>query len=142
MKSDPAAPADQLILLRQQLILAQVRIMELEDERDSLAPRFAELQQLVQAAQSLADRKIEKTAHLGKVLAELQAHCDHLQQASQELAATRTALADATTHAAQRDEAARRLEATLRLLEAELQTVKSSRSWRWTAWLRSFSGKP
>ena len=40
MKSDP--PADPILLLRQQLILAQVRLMELEDIRDELTPQLAE----------------------------------------------------------------------------------------------------
>src|SRR5207244_4113651 len=54
MKSDPPAPTDLLALLRQQLLLAQVRLMELEDERDELAPRLAEADALLAAAQSLA----------------------------------------------------------------------------------------
>ena len=36
MTPDPAEPADLVQKLRQQMILAQVRIMELEDERDEL----------------------------------------------------------------------------------------------------------
>ena len=74
MKPAPPEPSDLVNRLRQQLILAQVRIMELEDERDALAPRWAELEQLLAAAQTLADGKIDESAHLGKVLAELRAH--------------------------------------------------------------------
>jgi hypothetical protein len=62
MKNDPAEPADLVQKLRQQMILAQVRIMELEDERDELAPRAAELEKLLGAAQELADRKIDEAA--------------------------------------------------------------------------------
>ena len=79
MKSDPQAPADLLALLRQQLLLAQVRIMELEDERDELAPRLAETSALLAAAQSLAEAKVGEATHLEKVRADLQAQFDHLR---------------------------------------------------------------
>ncbi|MDI1318910.1 MAG: hypothetical protein PSW75_01785, partial [bacterium] len=79
MKPDSQEPADLLNLLRQQLILAQVRIMELEDERDGLTPRLAELTQLLAAAQTLADRKLDEAAHLEKVLTDTRAHSEHLQ---------------------------------------------------------------
>ena len=82
MKSDP--PADPTQLLRQQLILAQVRLMELEDTRDELAPRLAEAEQLFAAAQLLADRKADETAHLGRVLADLQAQANHLRHVQHE----------------------------------------------------------
>ena len=138
MKPVPSEPSDLVNRLRQQLILAQVRIMELEDARDSLTPRLAELERLLQAAQTLADQKIDEAAHLGKVLVDLQAHCDHLrhsqQLASQELASTRAALTEAAARGAQRDE-------TILRLEAELLALKSSPSWRWTAWLRARGGK-
>ena len=85
-----------------------------------------------------ADQKIDEAAHLGKVLVDLQAHCDHLRQsqqlASQELASTRAALTEAAARGAQRDE-------TILRLEAELLALKSSPSWRWTAWLRARGGK-
>ena len=138
MKSAPSVPPDLVIRLRQQLILAQVRIMELEDERDCLAPRLAELAQLLAAAQTLADRKVDETAHLVEVLADLQAQAGQLhqlqQQAGQDLAATRAALAGCETQLAGRQEAVSRL-------EAELLALKSSPSWRWTAWLRALGGK-
>src|SRR5258708_14696242 len=79
MKPDPAAPADRLNLLRQQVIMAQVRIMELEDERDELRPKLAGTEKLLVAAQTLADAKLEESAHLTKVLADLQAQYDHLR---------------------------------------------------------------
>ena len=79
MKPDPAAPADQLNLLRQQLILAQVRIMELEDTRDELSPKLVETEKLLAAAQTMADQKIGEAAHLAKVLADLQAQYDHMR---------------------------------------------------------------
>ena len=151
MKPVPPESSDPVALLRQQLILAQVRIMELEDVRDGLTPRLAGLEQLLQATQTLADQKIDEAVHLGKVLADLQAHCDNLlrtqQQTGDELAATRAALADSAARITQRDETIVRLGVTLRQLEAELSVIRSSRSWRWTAWLRALGknsggGKP
>jgi len=142
MKSAPSEPPDLVNRLRQQLILAQVRIMELEDARDSLAPRLVELDQLLQAAQTLSDHKTDESAHLEKILAEARTQGEQLrqlqQQTSEDLATTRAALAEVT----QRDEAVLQLEASLRRLDSELQTVKSSRSWRWTAWLRKPGRQP
>ncbi|MDP2137573.1 MAG: hypothetical protein Q8J74_06930 [Candidatus Didemnitutus sp.] len=145
MKPVPTEPSDLVPRLRQQLILAQVRIMELEDERDALKPRLAELEQLVPAAQSLADRKLDEASHLEKVLAGRTAQWENLEQAhrlaGQELESTRAALADATSRADQAQASAQRLESALRVIDAELSSIKSSRSWRWTAWLRSGGGK-
>jgi chromosome segregation ATPase len=79
MKPETPAPADLPNLLRQQLILAQVRIMELEDTRDELAPRLAETAALLAEAQSLAELKSGESAHLERVRADLQAQYDHLR---------------------------------------------------------------
>src|SRR4051812_35315467 len=79
MKPDPAVPADQLNLLRQQLILAQVRIMELEDTRDEVQPRMAGLDKLLAAAQDLVDQKVEEAGHLEKVRADLQGQFEHMR---------------------------------------------------------------
>ena len=185
MKPDPAAPADQLNVLRQQLILAQVRIMELEDARDELAPRLASLEKLLTAAQSLGDRKTDEAAHLDRVRADLQAQFEHMRHmqhvtnealnASRVEAATIAAreknllaevenlhlltrqLAESGRQQLQRiastetDLAAARAESAGRLeriseLDAGQRALIASRSWRWTAWLRSlerkFGGKP
>jgi len=87
MKPAPAeSTAELLHRVRQQLILSQVRIMELEDERDELAPRLAATATLLTAAQTLADQKIEEAGHLEtvrvkieKFRAELQQNHDHLR---------------------------------------------------------------
>ena len=63
--------------LRQQLILAQVRVMELEDQRDQLAPRLADTERLLVAAQALADSSVRDAAHLEQVRADLQAQFEH-----------------------------------------------------------------
>lgn len=176
MKPENQAPADLPNLLRQQLILAQVRIMELEDRADELAPRLRETETLLASAQALAARQTEEAEHLEKVRGELQAHYDHLRhvqhvtnealnaaraeaaghleranqllsetaalhQLTSELAAADRAksqqLAQLNTElAALREESGNRL-ARLQELDAERKAMKASRSWRWTAWLRS-----
>lgn len=87
MKPAPAeSTAELLHRVRQQLILSQVRIMELEDERDELVPRLAATATLLTAAQTLADQKIDEASHLETVRvkienfrAELQQNHDHLR---------------------------------------------------------------
>ena len=105
MKPAPAeSTAELLHRVRQQLILSQVRIMELEDERDELAPRLAATATLLTAAQTLADQKIDEASHLEtvrvkieKFRAELQENHDylrHMQHVTNEaLNATRGQLA-------------------------------------------------
>lgn len=100
-------PAELIQRLRQQLILAQVRLMELEDERDETTPRLTAAEQLLGAAQALADRQAEAAAHLEKVRADLQAqyeHMRHMQHVTNEaLTATRAELAaEQAAHAAAR----------------------------------------
>ena len=92
MTPAPPDPAEILLRVRQQLILSQVRIMELEDARDEIRALLSDSQQLLRSTQDLADQKLDESA-LRK---------QRLDQ-----------------------------------LDAELRAMKSSRSWRWTAWLRS-----
>ena len=142
MKPAQPDPAEILQRVRQQLILAQVRIMELEDARDEIASRLSDNSQLLQSAQSLADRTLDEAAHAERVRADLQAQCEQLQQAH---AANQVAL---ETSRAQWRDTQQKLEAQLRVAvarseqaDAELRAVKSSRSWRWTAWLRGADSK-
>ena len=97
MKSVPPEPAEILHRVRQQLILAQVRIMELEDARDGLAGKLAETDRLLAAAQTIADQKIDEAGHLARVRDDLQAqfeHLRHMQHVTNEaLVATRAQLA-------------------------------------------------
>lgn len=176
MKPDPAAPADQLNLLRQQLILAQVRIMELEDTRDELTPRLIETEKLLTAAQEIADHKLDEAAHLEKVRGELQTqyeHMRHMQHVTNEALASSRAEAAMLAFQAKnlldeteklhvltqqlaqtgREQLGRlsglaaelgtaQAESTAKSerigqVEAERIAMKMSRSWRWTAWLRS-----
>jgi len=173
---NPSEPADLLALLRQQVIQAQVRIMELEDERDELVPRLAETSRLLAEAQVLAEGKVDEAAHLEKVRADLQAQFDHLRHVqhvtNEALTAARTEAAglgreiEALRHQAQRHredldglmatnhtmgeqltqteqllaesvKLARERTARIEELDGEQRALKSSRSWRWTAWLRA-----
>ena len=145
MKPDPTEPPDLVNRLRQQLILAQVRIMELEDARDSQTPRLIELEQLLHAAQDLADRKLDEAAHLEKILADIQTHLERLHQqqvqANRDFEATCAALAQSEAQLAADNATVRQLVADLLKLNVELAAIKASRSWRWTAWLRALGGK-
>lgn len=144
-------PADLINRLRQQLILAQVRIMELEDARDTLAPKLSELEALLRTAQQLADQKLDEADHAARVLAEAQAHATALDQqlahAARDLAGQSAALAGhtATITRLETDLSSTRAEldaerARLADTAARLARVTASRSWRWTAWLRALGG--
>jgi chromosome segregation ATPase len=87
MKPDPSETAAHLLRLRQQLLLAEVRIMELEDDRDELAAKLSDAEKLRAAAQALADLKVDEAGHLERVRADLQAqfeHQRHLQHVTNE----------------------------------------------------------
>ena len=133
MKPAPPDPAEILLRVRQQLILAQVRIMELEDARDAAAAQLGATTPLLQAAQLLADQKLDETAQGEKVRAELQGKFDQLQQLQratlEAVEAERARLRETVARAAA-------LQQRETQLEAELLQLKNTRSWRWTAWLR------
>lgn len=99
MKPAPSETAEILHRVRQQLILAQVRIMESEDARDELLGRITDLEKLMADAQLLTDRKIEEASHLEKVRQGLQGefeHMRHMQHVTNEaLNLTRNQLASA-----------------------------------------------
>jgi chromosome segregation ATPase len=176
MKSDPQTPVDLANLLRQQLILAQVRIMELEDRQEEIERHLAETEELLRSAQNLADQKIDEAGHLEKVRVDLQAqfeHLRHIQHVTNEaLEATRVQLrTNESSLAGERNRSASlqqqlasetetgrnlasRMEESIRklddltslaaalqhrleIVDAETHAMKSSRSWRSTAWLRS-----
>ena len=133
MPPAPPEPSELVPRLRQQLILAQVRIMELEDERDQLAPRLAAVEALLRAAQQLADAKAAEAGHLAKVVTDTQAHAAKVQQLLEQAANDlNNTLARLTETEAARLEA----EETAASLRAEIAALKATRSWRWTAWLR------
>ena len=139
MNPAPPDPAEVLPRVRQQLILAQVRIMELEDARDETAARLDETNRLLHGAQSLADQKLAETAHAERLRAESETQLAQLQRLQQAITQS------LEVAQAQLAEIQRKLEAQrLAQLDADLRALKTTRSWRWTAWLRAveriFSG--
>ena len=148
MKPDPSDPTELHQRLRQQLILAQVRIMELEDARDELAPKLVEAEKMQRAAQLLADQKVslarnadaivadytarlaDAEQHAARLQQELGKATNLLQQQRSEFTALEKRIAEATA-------AGSAANARVNDLEAEMRSLKSTRSWRWTAWLRS-----
>ena len=97
MNPAPAETAEILHRVRQQLILAQVRIMELEDSRDEKAAKLEDVEKLLASSQALTDRKLDEAGHLERVRSDLQAqyeHMRHMQHVTNEaLTATRGQLA-------------------------------------------------
>jgi chromosome segregation ATPase len=125
----PDDPAELLHRLREQLILAQVRIMELEDTRDELTPRLAETMALLKGAQSLTDEKVDALAHLEKVHADLQAqfqHMRHMQHVTNEaLNETRRQFADTAPRLQQAELQGRELAAQNGDLRQKLGAVET-----------------
>lgn len=168
MQSDPVSPIEQAHLLRQQVILAQVRIMELEDAVLSHETHLEELENMLASSQLLVDRQADEVEHLKKaqVAAESQlAHLKHLHHEAHLALADahkrlESALKSITKLENDRDSlqtqlndgavAQQQLEEMLRAsqltaterhsrieeLVTERRTMKGSRSWRWTAWIR------
>lgn len=170
-------PSEHLVTqLRQQLILAQVRIMELEDIRDEITPKLTQTESLLGEAQVLVEDKVDEATHLAQVRADLQKQFEHLQHVQH---VTNTALEETrriletkdnqlkellsesellqaqvlqltadgeakhktltkleSQLSATRDDIAKHI-ARIQQLDTEQCAMKSSRSWRWTAWLRS-----
>lgn len=125
----PDDPAELLQRLREQLILAQVRIMELEDARNELTPRLAETMVLLKGAQTLADQKVDALSHLEKVHADLEAqfqHMRHMQHVTNEaLNETRRQLADTAARLQQADAQGRKMEAQSRDLGEKLSVMET-----------------
>jgi len=119
--------------------------MELEDVRENLVPRLAESEKLLAQAQTIADQKTAEAAHLTQVLVGLQGQLAHLQQAhhlaAQDLVATRAVVEETSAQLARQSASAAQIESSRRQTETELKNIKASRSWRWTAWLRTLGGK-
>ncbi|MCC6416078.1 MAG: hypothetical protein IT582_09225 [Opitutaceae bacterium] len=105
--SAPTQPVDHQQLLRQQLILAQARILDLEDLRDELQPRIATLESLLREAQQLADTKAEQADHLERARADLQAQYEHMRHMQH---VTNTALEGTRAQLAAASESIARLE--------------------------------
>jgi len=125
----PDDPAESLLRLREQLILAQVRIMELEDAGAEGAARLAEIEALLGGAQALADQKADALAHLEGVHAALDAefqHLRHIQHVTNEaLNDTRSRLAAAEVRGRQADDRIGALDTQRRELEQQRADLES-----------------
>lgn len=140
--------ADTLSLLQKQLILAQVQILELEDVRDGLQATIAARAKILTELQTLADRTLRETEEAKAAEAEARREFNALKQESEKLRFDLTTLqSEATMHAQRLQETAAGLTeakqavaakiSRIESLDTELRTLKASRSWRWTAPLRS-----
>ncbi len=89
-----SSPSSELLVtqLRQQLILDQVLIMELEDQREEIAPQLEQTAQLLAEAQTLVEDKVHEAGHHAKVREDLQRQYEHLQHVQH---VTNTALEEA-----------------------------------------------
>jgi chromosome segregation ATPase len=141
--------------LRRELILAQVQLMELEDARDDLQTQLAAAHALLTETQCLADEALRERDRAAGENAALLAEREKLTAAEavlrNELAAARAEIAargarldELAQNLATQEQANTVVSATARTaservaqLEAERQTMKGSRSWRWTAPLRA-----
>jgi len=139
--SSPPLPSDDPAALRRALMLAQVSLMELGDEREAAATRLALLERTLTETQALANLKITERDHLAQVAAGLE---DQARALTTHLAEVRIGLRQAQTRVAELQAALSAGEqlASDRLdrigeLETTVLALKSSRSWRWTAPLRS-----
>lgn len=79
MSRSSSSPELLVTQLRQQLILDQVLIMELEDQREEIAPQLKQTAQLLAEAQTLVENKVAEAGHLAKVREDLQRQYEHLQ---------------------------------------------------------------
>lgn len=95
--------------LREQMLLAQARITELEAELAGFERRLEQERSLTSQAQLLADRHLTAAANSENIAAQ----CAHLNSEFS------------------------RIQARIAGLDAERRAMLQSRSWRWTAWLRS-----
>ena len=141
MKPETPDSNELLRRVRQQLILAQVRIMDLEDERDGLTSQLGESEERKIDAQSLADENSDLSRNLKRSiedyssrLAEATQRVAHLENELNEL------LEQSETQQKELKNLSNKLTETTHLndgLNARIVTLQNSRSWRWTTWLRS-----
>lgn len=139
--SSEAIPSSDPAALRRQLMLAQVSLMELEDSREELSTRLVLAERTLTEAQTLANTKIAERDHLAQVAAGLE---DQARALTTHLAEVRIGLRQAQARISELQAALSASEqlASDRLgrigeLETTVRALKSSRSWRWTAPLRS-----
>jgi chromosome segregation ATPase len=145
--TDDESP-EPLSLLQKQLILSQVQILELEDVRDELQATIDQRTKILGELQSAADRAFLEAqqsradeTRAQQALAASREEQHQLQRTveslREEIATTARRLSEvqATWRDAQVVTAAQ--SARIETLDAELRKMKASRTWRWTAPLRS-----
>lgn len=120
MDPAPLDPAEHLRRLRQQVILAQVRVMELEDERDAARHDLAAADQRIAEAQTLADAQTERADHLARTLETHQAEFQHLRHVQH---VTNEALNDTRSRLAALETELTAARATAERLAADLQAT-------------------
>lgn len=120
--------------LRQQLILAQVRLLELEDTRDALVTKLAMAGRTLEDLQAVAGLKIAERDHAITRMAAFETQNSLLHgQLSQALARG----LEIETELARTAAVAGAAQDRVRELEDRIAAMKTSRSWRWSAPLRS-----
>jgi hypothetical protein len=142
MKPAPSeTQAEILHRVRQQLILAQVRIMELEDGRDELISRLARLDRTLTEMQSIAQERIAERDHQARLAVDLEKQSELLRQqlgeTHQSLHQSQTGVVELQSTLERSERSATEHQVLVADLTAQLRALKTSRSWRWTAPLRS-----
>lgn len=136
-----ALPEDEVTALRRQLILAQVQIMELDDARETAIASLARTEARLNDLQCMSDSTLHafeasrvaqrgQEAHLTDLGAQLSDLAGLLDQAEAARIQAEARLAQQTTAAAD-------LQQRLHALETRFNGLRASRSWRWTAPLRT-----
>jgi ABC-type phosphate transport system auxiliary subunit len=120
MKPAPPETAELLQRVRQQLILAQVRIMELEDERDELTSRRAQLDRTLTGMQTIANDRIAERDHLARLHAGLEKQLGSLHQ---QLGETRRSLQQEQAREAEGQTALARSESTAAGRQARVEEL-------------------
>ena len=135
-------------MLRKQLILAQVQLMELEDLRDELRTGLVAAHALLHQNRQLTDSTLQTQDRIEAAHRELQEECTRLRTSLRQIREQEVGLVARLTQS-QADIAARdrtlqdvhAVLATLRQRIAQLETkqhaLEASRSWRWTTPLRA-----
>lgn len=141
MKPAPMETADIAPTLRQQLILAQVRIMELEDARDELASRLAQVDHTLTEMQSMVQNRITERDHLVSQNFELETQLNNarlqLAELNRSLQQWQLRESELRKTLTQNERKSAEQQALINNQESQLHILKTSRSWRWTAPLRS-----
>ena len=148
MKPTPNSSAPATDALRQQLILAQIQLMELEDLRDSLQTKLAAAHTLLDQSRLLADNTLQAQDRTESARRELAEESTKLRASLRQAREQEVGLAARFTQAqaalADRDRTLHDIHAVLATLrsrieqlEAERLALKTSLSWRYTAPLRA-----